>query len=740
MSVPAPKDTEEQFMHEQPGFETLFGLARTFLPGLGLPEGAATAPELPDGNTPEARARKAESRYKTLVEHIPVVTFLVSFDNRQSEIYVSPHVESLLGYTAREWIENPILWYQRLHPDDRERWNEEFSRTVARAEPFKADYRFMAKNGRIIWIHGEATVGRDESGMPSFLQGIGYDITELKLAEEVLRRSREELDGLVKARTAEIAAVNKSLESEIKLREQIEQDMRRNLKELADVKSALDEHALVAITDPRGRITYANDKFCAISKYSRRELIGQDHRIINSGHHSKEFFRFLWNTIASGEVWKGEICNRAKDGSIYWVDTTIVPFVDPINGKPIQYVAIRNDISERKAAEAALRGSEERIRLMVEWVRDYAIFMLDSEGRVATWNSGAEKIKGYKASEIIGRHFSTFYPPEVAAAGKPAEELRIASEKGSFEEEGVRVRKDGSLFWSHVVLTAVRDEKGQLRGFAKVSQDITERKRAEARQGQLLQELKEINQELNQFAYVVSHDLKAPLRAISSLADWMVTDYGEKIGEDGRAQLNLLQGRVKRMNALVDGILRYSRLSRQHEEQSTVDLNVLVREVCELLSPPPAMVVKIAPGLPTVVCERTRLLQVFENLISNAVKYMGKPAGEINIGCEDDGFFWKLCVRDTGPGIAEKYFEKIFQIFQTLTPRDERESTGIGLAVVKKNVELFGGRIWVESELGEGSAFYFQIPKSRKAAAKTDTTFFTNANTPAAGPSGTPNQ
>jgi light-regulated signal transduction histidine kinase (bacteriophytochrome) len=292
--------------------------------------------------------------------------------------------------------------------------------------------------------------------------------------------------------------------------------------------------------------------------------------------------RDLWTTITSGKVWKGEICNRAKDGSRYWVDTTIVPFLD-LQGNPMQFVAIRAD--------------------------------------------------------------------------------------------------------------------------------ITARKNAESKQVELFKELGEINEQLNQFAYVVSHDLKAPLRAISSLADWITTDYGDKLDDDGRAQFALLQGRVRRMNSLVDGILKYSRISRQHEDRVPVDIESLLKDVCDLLSPPTGITVHIASGLPTVVCERTRLLQIFENLISNAIKYMGKPTGEIHIGCRDGDDYWTFFVRDTGPGIAEKYFEKIFQIFQTLAARDEKESTGIGLAVVKKNVELFGGRIWVESTVGVGSTFLFTVPK-----------------------------
>jgi len=190
----------------------LLELARAFAPNFELAQLGGAPPGVPEDADSVGRIRKAEARYQTLVEQIPAVTFMASFENGLSEIYVSPHIETLLGYTAREWIEDPILWYQRLHPDDKQRWNQEFSRTISWAEPFKADYRFLAKDGRVVWIHGEAKVVRDASGQPSFVQGIGFDITELKNAEEVLRRSREELEGLVAARTAELASANQSLQ------------------------------------------------------------------------------------------------------------------------------------------------------------------------------------------------------------------------------------------------------------------------------------------------------------------------------------------------------------------------------------------------------------------------------------------------------------------------------------------------------------------------------------------------
>jgi PAS domain S-box-containing protein len=223
--------------------------------------------------------------------------------------------------------------------------------------------------------------------------------------------------------------------------------------------------------------------------------------------------------------------------------------------------------------------------------------------------------------------------------------------------------------------------------------------------------LQEVNQELEDFAYVVSHDLKAPLRAITQLAGWISTDYADALDAEGQEMLDLLMARTRHMHDLIDGILQYSRVGRLTEEVSSVNLDQLVQETVEMLAPPEHVHIAVKDGLPTVLGERTRLGQVFQNLLSNAVKFMDKPEGQVSIGCVDEGTHWRFSVADNGPGIEEKHYPKVFQMFQTLAPRDQVESTGIGLALVKKIVETWSGRIWLESTVGEGSTFYFTLPK-----------------------------
>ncbi|MCL5281817.1 MAG: ATP-binding protein [Planctomycetes bacterium] len=262
-----------------------------------------------------------------------------------------------------------------------------------------------------------------------------------------------------------------------------------------------------------------------------------------------------------------------------------------------------------------------------------------------------------------------------------------------------------------------RKEEDFLRAAAAVIAGSIERKQAEKQQAQLLQKLSEINQELKDFAYIVSHDLKAPLRAIRTIADWLQADYADKLDAEGREHLTLLTNRVNRMQNLIDGVLQYSRIGRTEQGTVPVDLGRVVPEIIENLDAPQHIAIHIESDLPTVDADPTRITQVFQNLLSNAIKYMDKPQGRITVACAEQGTFWQFHVSDNGPGIEAKDFERIFKLFQTLGPRDGSESTGIGLTIAKKIVELYNGRIWVESEVGQGSTFFFTFPKRSAAVA-----------------------
>jgi signal transduction histidine kinase len=231
------------------------------------------------------------------------------------------------------------------------------------------------------------------------------------------------------------------------------------------------------------------------------------------------------------------------------------------------------------------------------------------------------------------------------------------------------------------------------------------------KQTELLTKVDNINKELKDFASIVSHDLKAPLRGIKSLATWILDDCSDKLGEQGNEQMNLLLGRVERMYNLIDGVLQYSRAGRTEEKIVQVNLNDFIPEAIDMLVPPQNISITIENTLPVIECAETHVMQLFQNLLSNAIKYMDKPRGLIKIGCVEQDGFWKFSITDNGPGIEEKHFDKIFKMFQALSVSEDFEGTGVGLTITKKIVELYGGNIWVESGIGKGSTFFFTLPK-----------------------------
>ncbi len=363
---------------------------------------------------------------------------------------------------------------------------------------------------------------------------------------------------------------------------------------------------------------------------------------------------------------------------------------------------VQTRLLERVKAHAS--GLAERFRLLVEGVKDYAILTLDAEGRITSWNAGAELIKGYGGAEIIGQHFSVFYTAEARAQHWPERELQLALEHGRFEDEGWRVRKDGSRFWANVVFTVIRDAEGTMRGYSKITRDLSERKRAE-------EAVLALNKELESFTYSVSHDLRAPLRAVDGYARMLEEDYGTRLDAEAQRLIAVVRSSAMRMGRLIDDLLAFSRLGRQQPARARVDMSALAREVADELKTGRNAALELG-ALPPASADAALMRQVWANLVGNAFKYSAKrPTPRVEIGgCEEAGeaHYW---VRDNGVGFDTRYADKLFGVFQRLHRAAEFEGTGVGLATVRLIIHRHGGRVWAESTPGEGACFHFSLPR-----------------------------
>ena len=372
---------------------------------------------------------------------------------------------------------------------------------------------------------------------------------------------------------------------------------------------------------------------------------------------------------------------------------------------------------------SALRESEERFRLLFDVVNDYAIYMLDPDGLVLTWNAGAERLKGYTSEEIIGQNFASFYTPEARSSGKPRKELEEALSNGKFENEALRVRKDGSTFWAYNTITPMYEESGALRGFSIIARDVTERRKSEEEIRKLNQqlelrvhertaELEATNKELEAFTYSVSHDLRAPLRHIAGFSKMLTEECGESLAPEARHYLKRIQDGVQRMGTLVDDLLNLTRIGRHELRLQVTGIASIVKDVIAELGPDVEnreIDWKIGE-LPYVEADPALLRVVFQNLLANAVKYTRpRQKTTIEIGRTDIDGEQVLFVRDNGVGFNMKYADKLFGVFQRLHRSEDFEGTGVGLATVHRVVQKHSGRIWAQAEIDQGATFYFTL-------------------------------
>lgn len=364
------------------------------------------------------------------------------------------------------------------------------------------------------------------------------------------------------------------------------------------------------------------------------------------------------------------------------------------------------EIERRKQAQKSLREERDFSESLVASLPG-VFYVIDEQGRMVKHNRALEDTVGYSSGEVIGMSAASFF--KGAERALVTERVQEVFAKGHSSVEAGLISKAGQATPHY--FTGVRAHIGDADYLVGVGIDITDRRLAEQKQGHLIDELQKANSQLEDFAHVVSHDLKAPLRGVKILADWLLADFADKLGDDGRRQLELLVGRVNRMRDLIDGILKCARVAHNQMDSARIDLNEIVPRIIDMIGVPENITINLVHPLPVVEGVETHLAQVFQNLLSNAVKYMDKENGLVEIDCTDDSDRWRFSVRDNGPGIESQHFDRIFRLFQTLTARDEFESTGVGLTLVKKIVELHNGSVWVESELGQGSTFFFTFPK-----------------------------
>jgi len=482
----------------------------------------------------------------------------------------------------------------------------------------------------------------------------------------------------------------------------------------------------IFMLDPDGRVLTWNAGAELIKGYSASEIIGE-HFSRFYPPEARDFPAYELKVAAAEGRFEDEGWRVRKDGSRFWANVVITALYGSDKAL-VGFAKVTRDLTDRRESEEQLRHSEERFRLLVEGVNDYAIFMLDVNGNVATWNNGAARIKGYRAEEIVGQHFRKFYPEDALESGWPEHELKVAAAEGRFVDEGWRVRKDGSRFWAHVTITALRDDTGRLRGFAKLTRDLTERKRTEALEASGAERETMLEAERNarllaqrtarikdEFLATLSHELRTPLNAILGWTQ-LLRSRGAVEPVDFSRAMEIIERNARAQVRLIDDLLDLSRImsGRFRLDVQQVSLLEIVRGALDSIEPTAQtkgvrLESVLDPKSVIVSGDPARLQQVFWNLLSNAVKFTPK-GGRIQVLLQRVNSHIEFSVSDTGIGIPAAFLPHVFERFSQKDSSTHREygGLGLGLAICKQLVDLHGGSIQAKS-MGEGHGATFVV-------------------------------
>ena len=612
----------------------------------------------------EKQEQTSESKYRSLFEEMADGVYKST--NEGKFVDVNPALVKMLGYDSKEELLSidikTKLYFEASERDSAVQQDNTNGLAV---------FRLRKKDGSEIWFEERGSYVSDGNGSTIYHEGILRDVTKRIHTEFELMRSQQET---------------------------------------ADYKKALNQSLIVSIKDKNGVFTFANSNFCNISKFTVEELVGKDQSIINSEYHTKDFVDAIDNTISSGKVWRGEEKHKTKDGTYYWVDSAIVPFLDE-SGKPYQFLTISIDVTERKLADEALLANELKFRSMIEHNEDM-ISMFDAQGNFTYVSPAITKEFDFTFEECLMLNAMQIIHPEdqPMMKGFLLEVMQIQSIP--FKCPVFRImKKDGSHVWVEGTLTNLLQNDG-VKAIVANFKDITKRREYEEQLKTRNSELLKSNMELDKFVYSVSHDLRAPLSSMLGVIGISEEDTKEP---ETKEHLAMLKASIKKLDLSISDILDYSRNSRLEVNKENIDLRQMLDKITDNLKYKNRNQVEIKVELndkAQFVSDKNRVNIILNNLISNAITYQDPKNSDplVNVKVDMTDTETNIVVKDNGIGISKELQEKIFEMF--FRGSESSDGSGLGLYIVKESVEKLKGKIAVKSIPGKGSEFSILIPNN----------------------------